>query len=249
MSLKIRYFSDLHLEFIKPKHIERFIRQIPSGLDEVCVLAGDIGNPLQPNYDTFMKFISQNFKKSFVISGNHEYYYRPMNETNDFMKDYFRKFDNISLLNNSCEVYESHCFIGSTLWTKVTNPVYKINDVHNIPDFDYLECNRLNRMSVDFLEDVLEKNENCIVITHHMPSRSLIDAKYLTQTMRPYNQWFACDLDDLIVSNKKKIKSWFYGHTHMPSTTTIEDIPFLCNPIGYPGENQKVDFGKCVEMP
>jgi predicted phosphohydrolase len=244
--MKIRYFSDVHLEFIKPKHIETLIRKIPPGMNEVCILAGDIGNPYQPNYDTFMNFISQHFKKTFVIPGNHEYYYHPIDETTEFMKTYFQKFDNISLLNNTYEIYENHCFIGTTLWSKITNPSNKINDMYNIPGFDYLHYNRLNRISVDFLEDALEKNENNIVITHHMPSSSLIDIKYLTPEMRPYNQWFYCDMDDLIVSQQKKIKAWFYGHTHTPSTTTIHDIPFVCNPIGYPGENRLEDFQKNI---
>ena len=61
--MKVRYFSDLHLEFIKPNKIERFIRKIPSGIDEICILAGDIGNPYQKNYDSFMHFINKNFKK------------------------------------------------------------------------------------------------------------------------------------------------------------------------------------------
>jgi len=180
-----------------------------------------------------------------VIAGNHEYYYRPMDDTDDVMKLYFEKFHNISLLNNSCEVYEGYCFVDTTLWSKVTNPAYKINDVYSIPNFDYIQCNRLNRMCVDFLEEALEQ-ENCIVLTHHMPSRSLIDVKYLTPVMRPYNQWFACDLDDLILSKKENIKAWFYGHTHTPYETTIESIPFLCNPLGYPDENKKLDFGKSI---
>jgi predicted phosphohydrolase len=229
---------------IKPKNIEQFIRQIKPGLDEVCVLAGDIGNPRQPNYDTFMEFISRSFKKSFVIPGNHEYYYKSVKDTNQFMMDYFRKFDNISFLNNTCETYEDFCFIGTTLWSKVTNPTYKTNDLYSIHDLDYVAYNRLNRMSVDFLEDALQ-NENCIVITHHMPSSSLIDVKYLSPSMRPYNQWFYCDMDHLF---KPNIKAWFYGHTHMPSNVAIKDIPFLCNPIGYPGENHVLDFGKTVEL-
>ena len=72
--MKVRYFSDLHLEFIKPNKIEEFIRKIPSGINEICILAGDIGNPYQTNYNIFMKFISNNFKKTFYITGNHEYY-------------------------------------------------------------------------------------------------------------------------------------------------------------------------------
>ena len=72
--LKIRYFSDLHLEFIPSNKIEEFIRGIPQGIDEICILAGDIGNPYEYNYGVFMKFINKNFIKSFIIPGNHEYY-------------------------------------------------------------------------------------------------------------------------------------------------------------------------------
>jgi hypothetical protein len=53
----IRYLSDLHLEFIDPNKIEQFIKKIPSGVDEICILAGDIGNPYQSNYNIFMEFI------------------------------------------------------------------------------------------------------------------------------------------------------------------------------------------------
>jgi predicted MPP superfamily phosphohydrolase len=84
--MKLRYFSDLHLEFIKANTMEQFIRKIPSGMNEICILAGDIGNPYQSNYNIFMDFISKNFKKTFVISGNHEYYNttKTIQETNIF---------------------------------------------------------------------------------------------------------------------------------------------------------------------
>lgn len=103
-------------------------------------------------------------------------------------------------------------------------------------------------LSVDFLEDALKKNENCIIITHHIPSNSLIDIKYKTEKMRPYNQWFYCDLDKLIQSKKDKIKCWFYGHTYTSALHKIYNVPFLCNPIGYPGGNIKPDFAKIFEI-
>jgi predicted phosphohydrolase len=246
--IKIRYFSDLHLEFIKPNKIEKFIKKIPSGMDEICILAGDIGYPTSSNYDIFMNFINTNFKKSFIIAGNHEYYNKTntIDQINSFLSEYFAKFHNISFLNNNYEYYDGYCFIGTTLWSKITNPDFEINDVHNIPNFDYIKYNRLNMLSVDFLEDALDHNKNCIVITHHMPSKSLIDVKYTTQQMMPYNQWFYCNMDDLIERQKDKIKCWIYGHTHTPSNNTINGIPFLCNPIGYPAENSKLDFTKNI---
>jgi predicted phosphohydrolase len=139
--MKLRYFSDLHLEFIKPNKIEQFITQIPPGMDEICILAGDIGNPYQTNYDIFMQFISKNFKKTFVITGNHEYYNKTktIQETNEFMEEYFQQFDNIRFLNNNYEMYENYCFIGTTLWSHITNPIYEINDTCSIPHFNYIQ--------------------------------------------------------------------------------------------------------------
>lgn len=79
-----------------------------------------------------------------------------------------------------------------------------------------------------------------------MPSNSLIDIKYKTINMLPYNQWFYCDMDEFIKVNKDKIKCWFYGHTHTPLDTMINEIPFLCNPIGYPNENKEINFEKTI---
>ena len=59
-------------------------------------------------------------------------------------------------------------------------------------------------LCTDFLEDALENNDNCVVITHHVPSSNLIDIKYKTPKMIPYNQWFYCNMDELIEKNQKK---------------------------------------------
>jgi len=148
--MRLRYLSDLHLEFITPNKIDKLIYKIKPNTDdfttpscgaapqnfEICILAGDIGNPYGSNYDKFMKHINKTFKKSFVIAGNHEYYSKKsMNDINDYLDHYFKQFDNIRFLNNDFEIYENHCFIGTTLWSKITNPNYEINDVYNITDF------------------------------------------------------------------------------------------------------------------
>lgn len=243
--MKFRYLSDLHLEFMKPNKIEKFIQKIPHDIDEICILAGDIGNPYKHNYNVFMKFINENFKKSFVIAGNHEYYNKSktLEETTVYLKEYFTKFDNIHFLDNEYVYYENYCFIGTTLWSNITNPVvYEINDTREIPQFDYILYNQLHTKSVEFLTNTLRNNENCVVITHHVPSYSLIDDKYKTPEMVKYNQWFYCDMTNVIELYRNKIQCWIYGHTHTPSQTTINEIPFLCNPIGYPNENHNLYF-------
>ena len=64
--------------------------------------------------------------------------------------------------------------------------------------------------------------------------------------MLPYNQWYYCDIDEMIETNKNKIKCWICGHTHIPSNYIINENPFVCNPIGYPNENSVLDFQKTI---
>ena len=120
--------------------------------------------------------------------------------------------------------------------------------MYNIPNLVYIKYNKLNILSKDFLEDTILNinSQNCIIITHHVPSYSLIDEKYKTIKMNEYNQWFYSNMDNFISLYKDKIKCWIYGHTHTPSTKIIDEIFFLCNPIGYPNENNKLELGKNI---
>ncbi len=247
--LTLRYLSDIHLEFHAKKDIPTILSKIKPDLSPttVCICAGDISNPYDESYDMFMQHMSRSFAKTFVIAGNHEYYNKTklVGETDTYLANYFKKFKNISYLNNQSEQYLGRWFIGTTLWSKITNPAFEINDVHYIPKFDYLQYNRLNMMAVDFLETELETKENCVVITHHIPSSDFIDPKYKTAKMRPYNQWFASDLQHLFRPN---IKAWIYGHTHSPNITHTNGIQFACNPIGYPRERYNIDYNIEIEI-
>lgn len=253
--MKIRYFSDLHLEFMNIFQLQAFINKIPAAESgEVAVLAGDIGNPYARNghYDRFMKWMSATFAKTFVIAGNHECYNKidkTVAETMQFLQDYFKAYRNISFLDNTFEVYDGYTFIGTTLWTKLDNPRVTINDVKGIPKMDLVEHNRLHAEGRLFLEKVLSTGlTNCIVITHHVPSFALIHPNYLNREMEPYHQWFYADLETVMETHADNIKAWFYGHTHTGSVQHRHGIPCLCNPIGYPGESDRVDLGKTFDL-
>jgi predicted phosphohydrolase len=251
--MRIRYLSDLHVEFLSAEQVDSLLLQIPPGPDEVCVLAGDIGNPFTANYNKVMQFIQRNFKKAFVLAGNHEYYhpYYTIEVINNYLENYFQPFENISFLNNKIEEYEGCWFVGTTLWSKVTDPRLEIADVSKIQDLDYLAYNRMHMLCVDFLEGTLADPiiQKCVVISHHVPSPNLIDVKYKTSQMRPWNQWFASDLEELIEKHQHKIQAWIYGHTHTAAAASLCGVSFYCNPIGYPRENPHVDLTRVAEIP
>jgi predicted phosphohydrolase len=231
----LRYFSDLHLE---ANNISKIISRIKPRTNEICILAGDIYSKKTP--DSFFKFINNNFEKTFIIAGNHEYFNKDktVEETNIFISEYFQQYKNISFLNNQYEYYNNYCFVGTTLWTQIKNTTKKNNI---IKDFDSIKYNQLHNNNKLFLHDTLNNQSNCVIITHHIPSFSLIDPIYQVPKYQPLQQYFYCDMDDFIITNKNKIKCWIYGHTHMPSNKIIEGIPFLCNPLGYENESYNYD--------
>jgi predicted phosphodiesterase len=248
--MKLKYISDIHLEFYTPEKADEIIKQIRAeDEDEVLILAGDIGSPYKETYDRLMKHVAANFKKTFVIAGNHEYYGgKNMEDTLDYMNKYFESYENITFLDNTWETYEGYTFVGSTLWSKVTNPQYKINDIRAIKNMTVDLYNELNQVCIDFLKETLGTfTKNVIIITHHMPSESLIDPKYLEDDLKQYNQWFYSDMDNFIFENTYSIVCWIYGHTHAASTSSMYSVSMLCNPMGYPGENSVVNFQKVFD--
>lgn len=243
--MKIRYFSDLHLDLIDKEVVNYYLEKITEDEeDAICICAGDIGSPRNNNYSIFMHYISKIFKKIFVIAGNHEYYNDTIEETNDFLENFFSKFDNITFLQNNFEYYEGYCFIGTTLWSNITDPIYKINDQKKIKNFSIDDYNKLHKKCLEFLIETLKNNNRCIIITHHIPSYKLMDDKYRTAEMDKYNQYFYSDLDYLFEDYSKKIHCWFYGHTHTPSLKQINNVLLLCNPIGYENENENINFDR-----
>lgn len=209
----IQYVSDIHLEFYKmafPK-----IRSVAP----ILCLAGDIGYPNMRNYKDFLIDLhsNKNFFKIFIVAGNHEYYYQ-----NESIEDTNRKIENIikinnlskiSFLYNKSEFYNGHLFIGSTMWSCITDQhTPKINDFNCITDMTFDKYNLLHNTAISFIDNeiTLNRNKKIIIITHHLPSYQLINAKY---NKSKYTQYFASSCDHLI---RPPVITWIYGHTHIP---------------------------------
>jgi predicted phosphodiesterase len=248
--MKIQYVSDLHLEFFGSSS-KQYIKNIKNKGCDVCIVPGDIGYPHDDYYIDFLDHMSKTFDQTFIVPGNHEYYQskkinKNMEEIDEYMDDLFDEYDNISLLNNKIEKYEGFNFIGTTMWSKITDPRWKINDVKYIKGLGITKYNELHHKSIDFLNKAIEMVDGkTIIITHHMPSYDLTNPKY-KQSYAKYNQWFYADMNEFIGKYDSKINCWFYGHTHIPLVQKIGKIPTLCNPIGYPNENnsQNIDFNR-----
>ena len=134
--MKIKILSDLHLEFLGNQP-QQYLKQIKyDDQTDVLVVAGDVGYPFESHYKQFFDFVSQYFPKTFVIAGNHEHYNSnvKINEMIMHLRGFFQKYNNITFLENNMEIYQGVTFIGTTLWSHISNPQYKINDTNMIHD-------------------------------------------------------------------------------------------------------------------
>lgn len=242
-------FSDIHLEFCNHYSMKSHINKINRcGIDEKdeinLILAGDIGYPEKSDYKKFIVSCANLYDNVFVIAGNHEFYKKSLDETNQCIDKIYselkdEQINNIYYLNNNIILHNNVYIIGSTLWTYVSEDNkkyhYNINDYRIIKGFTVDINNKLYEENYKFLETsinyVKEQNAKCIIITHHLPSYSVIHNKY--KDYLELSPFFATDCDKLI---QEPIIAWFYGHTHTHKQDKINNIDLICNPKGYPSE-------------
>jgi predicted MPP superfamily phosphohydrolase len=152
--MKIQYVSDIHLE-TRPNTSKPNFKDILYPVAPYLALCGDIGNPLTPNYEEFLKYCSENFELVFYVLGNHEYYnsykVEKLLKTRKFITDLqFKelsekleldsvesrlrkirgvcsKYPNIRLLNQDSYKFpdSDYVVIGCTLWSKLKMHPYK----------------------------------------------------------------------------------------------------------------------------
>lgn len=87
---------------------------------------------------------------------------------------------------------------------------------------------------------VAESKEPVVVVTHHLPNRqlSVFRPHLITWTML-HGMFVNTEMESIV---DPKIKYWCYGHTHYGSLKEINGITYVCNPVGYPGENRNWQY-------
>jgi hypothetical protein len=256
--MKFQLFSDIHLELCK---------NIPyiKPLANYLFLAGDIGNISKPNLKLFIDYCSKNWKKTFYVLGNHEFYHN--NKTYDKLIELYNElvssYDNVYILNDSFYDLEldttQYRIYGSILWSNI-NSTETINDFNmikmkndknwtvpiDLKYFNQLHSNSLNKLLNEVKIANLE-NRKLIIITHFPPIR--INTSHHKYSSQPdyLRNYFSNDFtkSNLLLHgiNEKElynnIECWMSGHTHY-SYDFIYKTRFISNQFGYSDE---VDTG------
>ena len=165
---------------------------------DILILAGDILLFRSiDDHEDFFDYGSDNFAFTYWIPGNHEYYHSDINERKGELNEAIRP--NVFLVNNTWVHHDSVKLIFSTLWTKIYpdkawSIQNELNDFHLIKSgegrFSIMEYNKLFEENLTFIKSAIEGNtrENCIVITHHVPTFMHYPLEYLGSQI---NQAFA----------------------------------------------------------
>ena len=129
--MKIQVISDTHLEFYKEINQQNII--LPNC--DYLFLAGDICKIGHINYTKFLQYCSDNWTKTFVVLGNHEYY--NSRKTYDVLlskyRELFELFDNVFLLEKDILELDDWVIVGCTLWSHIVNKQLDVvNCTHQI---------------------------------------------------------------------------------------------------------------------
>jgi len=184
-----QFASDLHLE---KGFQNRFINPVAP----VLILAGDIGNPFDINYQKFLIETSYYFDKVLVLSGNHEYDNFHISKFDDIemrIKTVCSIKNNLLYLQKDTFIYDNITVAGCTFWSSKPKTKYELHLNH-----------------INWLTNTLKQNtqSNFLVVTHHCPLYECLLPKYTNKNLN----YFASNQDELLKMDN--IKLWVHGHSH-----------------------------------
>lgn len=232
--MKLRLFSDIHIEFDRGyKNPTWFPIELPEDKDTVLILAGDI--EVAKRTRGYVESLADRFKAIVYVLGNHDLY------GGNLDKEYVRAasdLDNVHLLQNDFVVIDGVKILGTTLWTDMyrANPLTVWNAKNAILDFKKIKTGESysrftvarwmyeNRKASRFLEE--EVDPGCIVVTHHAPSFVCRDTDFIVESN---NYYYNMDMEDLI----SRAGLWLFGHTHEAFDAEICGTRVVSNPRGY----------------
>ena len=236
----IKYFSDLHMEFMDRHDQMNFIDHlIGDDTPDIMVCAGDLA--VGKETIKWLGYIDKEVQVPFIfVSGNHEYYSGQKSVLDEEFRQAQKNFKNVHILIQDTFKHMGITFAGSSGWwdTPMKHHLNALNDFSRIYDI------RVNSNGTDwgiadrrFFEKTLQTTERVICVSHNAPSWKSILPQFMNSDI---NECFANKWDKMI--RKHQPIAWIHGHMHNTIEYRIGETEIMCNPYGYDGHETNDDF-------
>ena len=266
MATKFQYISNLHLEFPSNR---RFLKQYPiQPKGDILLVAGDFaytnikkGGFYVKDVDKYLDFFSKNFKQTFIILGNYEYYTsvncKPLTmEQSKKLCIPIRK--NVTVLNNAL-VYlwkDKEGFkYSSTKPEGIRSTVYRIFGCTLWSDIPEQEKSLISRNMNDYYyghysedkvltpNDTVAEHKNSIELIRNIsPNKGkeklIVISHHLPSFDLIDNSYQYNKLNSAYASNidseiLSKVDAWVFGHSHAEQQKMINEKKYYEASLGY----------------
>ena len=215
-------------------------------------------------YRDFFQRVSFQFPHVIYVMGNHEHYHGKFDKSADIIRETigYLNIHNIHLLDRDTKTIDDVTFVGGTMWTDCNKgdsmTLYHLEQCmtdfrviriagENFKKFLPMRTVKEFTQTRDYIKSVIAEkhDQKFVVCTHHAPSMLSIHEYYKHDTLM--NGGYATDMSEFILDHPQ-IKVWTHGHMHNNFDYAIGDTRVVCNPHGYPGENNNFDFNFTFEV-
>jgi Icc-related predicted phosphoesterase len=263
--MKIRYISDLHLDFDKNNFW--YPSECEGDLDTTLIIAGDLWSGLKhikqigDDGMSWLGRVSKKFKYVVYVLGNHDLYNERLDTAADKCIQLHKEqgLDNVFLLENSVITLDGVKFAGGTLWTDYgrRDSISMMEAVNYMNDYrltrvgnEYRKMKPIDCLKIfDATKKTIFSSGADVVVTHMAPSYQSVNDKYRNTRDELSNTWYYSELSAYILDSG--VKLWCHGHMHDVVEYKIGETSVVCNPRGYTGESTGFDVNayKMLDIP
>ena len=247
--MKIQLISDTHLR------TENSFSVLNVGAD-VLVIAGDLASSPKVATEWLTGFRRRTDMPVVYVLGNHEYYGLNLYTAVDAYREAVAKIEDVHLLEKQHVEIEGVNFLGTTLWSDLSDPIAALAVQMSLADYEFIErepgkyvqasdTHAEYLLAVNWLKEQLAKyrTEKNVVVTHHAPCWACRNTYYdYNINNRLVAQGFCNRLDTLIYQHD--ISVWLYGHTHRSKCFRTGGVSVVSNQVGLEHEKKHSNFDR-----
>lgn len=259
--VRIQYASDIHIDGWP---IGTSFLTFLTPVAPILVLAGDVCSVWHPLYKPFLNWCSRHWAYVFVLAGNHEYHAvsdtekQTMQQTDATIFEICSSLGNVIYLQGGASYVIPGTrlrFVGATLWSDVDAALWeeartKKGDCRRISidtqrgprqvlPADFCAIHAAHRAALARAIGSRFPDERLIIVTHHMPTRQLLEPHFRGEK---WSSFYASDDEDLI---GPWVAAWICGHGHRGTKLPMKGTTLLMNARGY---NRPEDCGRSTDL-